>query len=291
MPSPSVRRRSRPLLRALAAASLALPLAVAADGGAADGGAADSGAASHGHAGPSRVPSAGEGEITPSGKFVPRRAPAEDRTGDVAPLIAETGPGRFLVAGRVAVDRAARTVTVPAAVNQRQHQVEYLLVSEYGKRHESVLRTAARPEHVHAACLMLGLAQTPFPPDEARAQAVDVDIVWPKHGPPGHFTPEQTFLAVATGNAAPTDDAAPAGHAAATHPPAARWIYNGSDTGPSGFAAQVEGSLIALIPDGAALINGLDLPTGDYFADDDALPPLGTPVQVVLRFPAHDAAH
>jgi hypothetical protein len=99
-----------------------------------------------------------------------------------------------------------------------------------------------------------------------------MDIVWPKNGPAAHFTPEQMLVTHRTEDAV------------GTHPPLSRWIYNGSDTGPDGFAAQLEGSIIALIPDGSALVNVLGLPACDLDADDDVIPAIGTPVLVVLHF-------
>ena len=67
-----------------------------------------------------------------------------------------------------------------------------------------------------------------------------------------------------------------------------RWLYNGSEFDQWGFAAQREGSLVALIRDPAALVNnpGPDRDNDQiHFPNAEILPAKGTPVQVVLRLP------
>jgi hypothetical protein len=67
-----------------------------------------------------------------------------------------------------------------------------------------------------------------------------------------------------------------------------KWLYNGSVFDRWGFAAQREGSIIAMIRDPAALINnpGSDLDNDHiHLPKAGLLPPEGWPVRVVIRLP------
>jgi len=67
-----------------------------------------------------------------------------------------------------------------------------------------------------------------------------------------------------------------------------RWLYNGSEFDRWGFAAQREGSLVALIRDPAALVNnpGPDRDNDQiHFPNAAVLPAKGTLVRVILRLP------
>ncbi len=221
-----------------------------------------------------RQPTGAEGTVTPTGKFVPAAPAAASATAATADLIVATGPDRFVVGGRIVLDRSAGTVSVPAVVNMRHGQVEYLLVSEQGKRHEAVFRTEVRPEHLHLACLLGGLpTESVSSGRPARTSTIAVEMVWHRHGPPARV-PLMDLVRPAP-EAPVADPAVPPG----------RWIYNGSTFTAAGFAAQVEGSFIALIADPSALINGQDLPPGPYVPVADRLPAEGTPVSLVLHLP------
>ena len=58
--------------------------------------------------------------------------------------------------GQVRLDKNQRTVRFPAAVNQTNGAIEYLIVTSSGKTHESLLRTDAEPYHIQLAFLLLG---------------------------------------------------------------------------------------------------------------------------------------
>src|SRR3954467_6550095 len=60
-----------------------------------------------------------------------------------APL-REIGPGIFQL-GDIRIDKHKRTVSFPAVLNLRQGAMEYLMVSSWGKVHESILRTETEP--------------------------------------------------------------------------------------------------------------------------------------------------
>ncbi len=58
--------------------------------------------------------------------------------------------------GDVTVDAKLDTVVFPAKVNQLVGLIEYALVTEKGKIHESFLSTKASPSDIHGALLLLG---------------------------------------------------------------------------------------------------------------------------------------
>ena len=184
--------------------------------------------------------------------------------------------------GQVLIDSKQRTVTLPASVNMRSAIIEYALVTTSGKTHESLLATEVEPEQVHLACLLLGLGPGRLvgPPDTAepvpRTNAVAIEVSWTNAPSPGHY-PLAKLVAIKKPNSPEAGVPLSAGP----------WYYNGSQMSESGFAAQLEGSIISLIRDPLALINN----PRRQRDDDDAhvpntkwLPAEGTPVQVILRF-------
>ena len=69
--------------------------------------------------------------------------------------VKEIRPGIYRV-GDVTVDGKLGVVAFPAKVNQLVGLIEYALVTETGKVHESFLSTRVRPSDIHAALLLLG---------------------------------------------------------------------------------------------------------------------------------------
>jgi hypothetical protein len=72
-----------------------------------------------------------------------------------------------------------------------------------------------------------------------------------------------------------------------------QWLYNGSVFDRGGFAAQREGSYIALIRDPSALVNnpGADRDNDRiHFPNAELLPPEGSPVRVIFHLPKRPAA-
>ena len=82
--------------------------------------------------------------------------------------VKQVGPGMYRV-GDVTVDAKLGVAAFPAKVNQLVGLIEYALVTEAGKVHESFLSTKARPSDIHAAMLLLGVK----PPGGA-----SVDVGW-----------------------------------------------------------------------------------------------------------------
>ncbi len=75
--------------------------------------------------------------------------------------------------GEVTVDARLRVAAFPAKVNQIIGLIEYALVTEQGKTHESFLSTKIKPSDLHIALLLLGASPK---------NNVSVEISWQKDG-------------------------------------------------------------------------------------------------------------
>lgn len=203
--------------------------------------------------------------------------------GEITPAIKELSPTTFQI-GEVTLDKAARTATFAASINMREGLVEYLLVNETGKAHESLLVTKALPSHLHIAMLLLGAKagkQSGTPPGQIDAQYlqsapeltgenVDIAISWIAADGIKHQCAAEELIAN-------TDQKEPLERGP--------WCYSGSAVVKGTFLAQAEGSMIALVTDPAALISN---PRPGHQNDmvwtirPDKVPPVRTSVKVTL---------
>lgn len=237
------------------------------------------------------APLPSQGSISPSGKFTPAfpETPSDEtvpRTKEDAELalkrlseVRQTGPDTFQL-GLVSFDREKKTVTFPASICLREDVIEYALVTTHGKTYESLLSTKVSPLDLHLAMLLLGAAQVPVPGAFNQAapvpgtNAVGIEISWQ--------TNQQTVTFPLAGLVCLTDGSAKDPGRPMT---LERWLYNGSEFNSWGFEVLREGSLVALIRDSSALVNnpGADRDNDHiHVPNTKILPPVGTPVQVVL---------
>jgi hypothetical protein len=190
----------------------------------------------------------------------------------------QVGVGIFEL-GKIRLNKNDRTVTIPASINMREGTVEYLLVTSLGKTHESVLRTDAEPYHIHLAMLLLGAkgkGTNEFPADKTKAPPGDlihIEVRCKRDDKLTNLRAEELIR----------------DRAAKSAMQKLNWIYNGSQIGPEGFAAQHTGSIISLIDDPDALINN-PLPRREnddnWEASTGALPQTNGDFDVVLTLPA-----
>src|SRR4051812_5202925 len=71
-----------------------------------------------------------------------------------APEVKEVSPGIFAI-GRIVLDQNARSVRFPGELNMKDGTLEYLLVTERGSTHESLLSSTVQPKDLHFAMLLL----------------------------------------------------------------------------------------------------------------------------------------
>lgn len=202
-------------------------------------------------------------------------------------VIRPAGAGVFEI-GRVRLSKSDRTVTFPAVVNARQGPMEYFLVAPYGATHESVLRTEAQPYHVHIAMLLLDARGDPHPPGapgQAGFPTRQIENPWKRAIGGDPITVEVAWIGEGRTNRHRAEDLV---YNLAEHAPMVPgpWTYSGSLIVEGTFIAQGNGAIAALIGNPSALINN---PRKGSENDDiwtvntNALPPVGTPVEVTLR--------
>lgn len=194
--------------------------------------------------------------------------------------------------GGVIVDKVKRSIQFPAAVNMRKGYVEYVLVGEGGKTHESTLVTQVSPQFVHVAMLLLGavgsgdtVTEVPANIDSEylakapaiKGDAVRIDVQWGEGGEQKRMPLEGLLVFGEEGKVVDN----------------VKWIYNGSMVSAGRFIAQDDQSFISLITDSGALVNNV----GPGHANDDlwqsntaVIPPEGTKVtvEITLAKPALD---
>ena len=206
------------------------------------------------------------GKLAASGKFVPKEPPAvagpadaEQLQAEAKALVRKLGEDELEI-GEVRLNQRLRRISFQANIAERERPLEYALVHESGKIHEALFSTKAAARDLHVAALLL----------HAVGQAPAIVVTWPKHGGEAKV-PLAELIRMDGGSLS------------------GGWNYNGSQFMQGGFAAQREGSFIALLNDPAALINhpaAGALQRDDVFsARKELLPPAGVTVTIHLTFP------
>ncbi len=193
--------------------------------------------------------------------------------------------------GWVAVEPSTRSLSFPARLNQLQGVLEYALVTDYGKTHESLLVTDAEPRHIQAALLLLdlqpsgtnGLAVAVAAPSAPRpaTSLVEATVSWTNRQQHVVVRPLHELVALTDGGA---------GAMATGRLAPGPWLFTGSFLSAEGFAAHFEGSIISVIRDPVAILNS-GRPDQDrediHVPATDGLPGLQQEVTVRLRpFPS-----
>lgn len=208
------------------------------------------------------------------------------------PMIREVAPGVF-EAGKMRIDKSARSVTFPGAVNLEKGLLEYLIVTREGATHESLLVSDILPSDLHFAMLLLGAKgaglTTGGAADRPPAQ---IDAEYLRNAP--KLKGDRVFITVkwkkkdGSLQSAPIEDwlRQPESRKAAPRGP---WIYTGSMFADGQFLAQLEGLLAALVTNPSALINnprkGNDSDAA-WEVNESARPPVDTPVEITVRLEA-----
>lgn len=188
----------------------------------------------------------------------------------------------------VRINAATREVRVPAKVELKQAPIEYMLVHETGKTHESVLTTAVSPTSIQVALLLANyqaategmLVKVPEaerpktwkeePPAKPKGNRVKITVEW-KAGDEVKTAPLATWFQNIDTRKPPAD--------------VDSWIFNGSYMDERGFIGQAEGSIVAVWLDRGALINS---PAEGAWRDElwislpANIPDEGTPVTVIF---------
>ncbi len=189
-----------------------------------------------------------------------------------AVLVPETGGVRI---GTVEVDPRAREVRFAAEVNMNEGLLEYAVVGDQGKLHESLLRTAVEPYDLQVALLLLGLKGGEGPqfqgdPQAPRGDPVAIWVEWQADGA-AKRVPLESLVRNET-----------------VHEPMGPgyWVFTGSRIVDGVFLAQAERSVVAIFRDPVSMIDSSHPEAADdtvWFANAELTPAPGTPVTVTIR--------
>lgn len=207
----------------------------------------------------------------------PGPAPASEtppRIGEIKPL----GGERFQL-GRIVVDKRARRFTVPGRVQAMDKPLEYLATTPAGRKaYESLLALDTTGSELNLACILIGLERDPKVPSSRQltepGQPVLLSVAWAdSSGQPRRLSAAQAL----SGNDATEVD----------------WAYIGSFTSIDGsqLAADVTGTLASFIKrDRTGIFEAASgISEGSYgsIRGNSALPPEGSPVELVVEAAAH----
>jgi len=200
----------------------------------------------------------------------------EEPTNKLPPL-EKIGEGKFRL-GDILVNKIERSISFPAQVNMDRGLLEYLLVHNKGKTHESLLRTRVAPYNLQIAFMLLGFEGTEQrlamqgAPDTPRGDRVSI-LLSTATGQTATLFPAESWLAIKTDETM-------------TDVSGINWVFTGSYVDDGRFLAQETGSMAAIWHDPVALIDNAS-PGGEsnriWFVKQGAVPPVGTPVNVTIK--------
>ena len=194
------------------------------------------------------------------------------------PEITKAGDGLYRF-GKVLIDRKAKKVSFPAVSNQINGLIEYGVVHETGKIHESLFRTTVRPQIVHTSLLLLKLkpakgffenlwADEPKEVDYSNHR-VTITVSWELNGTARELKIEEMALNQKNDQAMSSDSI----------------VFTGSKFIEGTFMAESSGSIFAVYADEDSIFNSSDHDSNNddvWYANKSKMPPLECPV--IIRF-------
>lgn len=215
--------------------------------------------------------------------LAPVQAQEEDPPGPERPLVTKIGEHTYRL-GDIEMDAKKKELRLPVTVNMREGgPMEYVLVHETGKVHESIFTTEVSPLHLQTALKLLKFETghgdvfnrflSPEALDEEggteeeRGDSFDFEFV--AEG----AEPVLVHRLVIDG-----ERAAPMTHGS--------WVFTGSVEEEGHFLAEGEGSIIAIYLDHIAMFNmtreGADIDER-WGANSKAIPEIGTRGTLILK--------
>lgn len=217
----------------------------------------------------------------------PKSLPAPDQAvAPVTPSVKKLDATRFQV-GEVIFDQKTREIRFPTKVNMVEGLLEYLVVHQNGKVHESLLATEVSPTHLNLAFTLLRYSASkelyPLPnetggvsdkypevsADVKAAARVTIEVEWSDEGKVRRV-PVNEWIQHAVKS---------------TAMPAGPWVYGGSDFNDGKFVAETSGDVAAIFLSMAALINYPGVDNSDdtvWTPFPKRVPPEGTAVTVII---------
>lgn len=187
----------------------------------------------------------------------PMALPAPDQpVAPVKPSIQKIDDNRFRL-GKVTFDKSKREIRFPARINMTEGLLEYLIVHENGKIHESLFITDTSPTEINLAFTLLryppsrelyplpnatGGISDKFPkvPADVKAGArVSIDVEWNDGVNPRRIAVNEWIQHVVKSTAMPSGP----------------WVYGGSDFYDGKFVPETTGDIAAIFITQSALLN------------------------------------
>lgn len=204
-----------------------------------------------------------------------------DSNGSVLPEIKKISDGVFEFGG-VKIEKSKKAVSIPAISNQINGLVEYGLVHEDGKIHESLFRTKISPQVFHTSLLLLKFepvnsffdnlwSENPKEIDYSD-HCFDIVVFWELNGTNYRSSIEELSINQ-TRKSSVTQKS---------------FIFTGSRMVEGTFIAESTGSILAIYADDNAILNNshYDSTNDDvWIANKKKMPPLEFPVSIRFHLP------
>jgi hypothetical protein len=196
------------------------------------------------------------------------------------PVVERLDENRFRI-GSVTFDQKTREIRFPASINMNDGLLEFIIVHENGKIHESLLKTDISPTHLNLAFTLLR-----YPPSPELYRRPDA-------GPPAVSETTQTgariSIRVEWKDGEKTRDI-PINEwvqhtVNGTTMPEGPWVYGGSEIQGGKFVPETTGDIAAIYLSNTSLINYPGKDNGDdtvWFAYPKRVPAPDTPVTVII---------
>lgn len=211
---------------------------------------------------------------------------AEEEKQEAKPQVKSLGEGKYAL-GLIEFDENTRRIAFPAEINMVEGVLEFAVVHENGKIHESLLITKASALHLNIALKLLRFQESPelFPilnedfentgkyPEVSEAQKtaarLQVLVSWTAEGKKEEVSLNDLIYHSFSEKAMKPSP----------------WIYQGSYIHNKAFKAETSGDLVAIFITRSSLLN---YPGEDNLMDEPwtpnqkLVPPVGTPVTVTF---------
>lgn len=217
----------------------------------------------------------------------PKSLPAPDQAVEpVTPSVKKLDDTRYQV-GEVIFDQKTREIRFPTRVNMTEGLLEYLIVHQNGKVHESLLVTEISPTHLNLAFTLLRYSASKelyplpnetggvsdkfpeVPADVKAASRVSIEVEWTDEGKVRRVPVNEWIQHAMKSSAMPVGP----------------WVYGGSDFHEGKFIAETSGDVAAIFLSMAALINYPGVDNSDdtvWTPFPKRVPPEGTNVTVII---------
>jgi hypothetical protein len=203
--------------------------------------------------------------------------PPAPRVGEMKAL----GNDRYQI-GKIVIDKAARSFTVPGRVNLLDRPLEYLATSPGGlKSYETLFELDSSGSEFNLACILIGLENDPkqviarrkTTPGPLLGPRVQLSVAWTLQGQRHVVSAAQAVLNPQAGIA----------------PETVEWVYVGSwePAELNGqLAADFTGTLIGFVPnDGNIIESSVGIGIGAYGSvrGNAVVPPKGTAIELIVQ--------